>query len=199
MAVEKGERVTIERHGRILAEIVQPSAKRVPKFRTLKGAVQMTEEQILETMHRMTDDQIDSFSTRALLIESSPGHDGAVCGGGSFRRGVHAEGSAFARASGDSTHGQSGFFPRDRDQGEQGLTRLTREHMEKLIFDLELTVLPLIAEHSFQVRLIECDSACLRHCHCRDRSRVSKVQRASCDLVVPGARAPRRRLTLKED
>jgi prevent-host-death family protein len=30
-AVEKGERVTIERHGRIIAEIVKPSAKRVPK------------------------------------------------------------------------------------------------------------------------------------------------------------------------
>ncbi len=29
-AVEKGERVTIERHGHIIAEIVKPSAKKTP-------------------------------------------------------------------------------------------------------------------------------------------------------------------------
>jgi antitoxin (DNA-binding transcriptional repressor) of toxin-antitoxin stability system len=39
-AVEKGERVTIERHGHIIAEIVKPSARRVPSFGTLKGIVQ---------------------------------------------------------------------------------------------------------------------------------------------------------------
>jgi PIN domain nuclease of toxin-antitoxin system len=36
-------------------------------------------------------------------------------------------------------------------KANKGLTRLTREHMEKLVVDLELTVLPLIAEHSFQL------------------------------------------------
>lgn len=44
-AVARGERVTIERHGQIIAEIVKPSAKRVPNFGTLKGAVRMTPEQ----------------------------------------------------------------------------------------------------------------------------------------------------------
>jgi prevent-host-death family protein len=60
-AVEKGERVTIERHGHTIAEIVQPSPSRVPKFGTLKGAVQMTAEQILEATRPMTDDEVDSF------------------------------------------------------------------------------------------------------------------------------------------
>jgi PIN domain nuclease of toxin-antitoxin system len=36
-------------------------------------------------------------------------------------------------------------------KANKGLTPLTREHMEKLVVDLELTVLPLIAEHSFQL------------------------------------------------
>jgi PIN domain nuclease of toxin-antitoxin system len=33
----------------------------------------------------------------------------------------------------------------------KGLTPLTREHIEKLIFDLDLTILPLTAEHSLQL------------------------------------------------
>jgi antitoxin (DNA-binding transcriptional repressor) of toxin-antitoxin stability system len=60
-AVEKGERVTIERHGRIIAEIVKPSAKRVPKFGTLKRAVRMTEEQFQEATRPMTTEEVDAF------------------------------------------------------------------------------------------------------------------------------------------
>ena len=33
-------------------------------------------------------------------------------------------------------------------KANRGLTPLTREHIEKLIFDLNLTILPLTAEHS---------------------------------------------------
>lgn len=47
-AVEQGERVTIERHGHIIAEIVKPSAKKVPKFGTLRGIVHMTPQQFHE-------------------------------------------------------------------------------------------------------------------------------------------------------
>jgi PIN domain nuclease of toxin-antitoxin system len=36
-------------------------------------------------------------------------------------------------------------------KANKGLTPLTRAHIEKLIFDLDLTVLPLIAEHSFRL------------------------------------------------
>jgi PIN domain nuclease of toxin-antitoxin system len=36
-------------------------------------------------------------------------------------------------------------------KANKGLTALTREHIEKLIFDLDLTVLPLTAEHSFKL------------------------------------------------
>lgn len=36
-------------------------------------------------------------------------------------------------------------------KANKGLTRLTREHIEKLISDLDLTVLPLTAEHSFKL------------------------------------------------
>jgi PIN domain nuclease of toxin-antitoxin system len=36
-------------------------------------------------------------------------------------------------------------------KANKGLTRLTRIHLEKLVFDLDLTVLPLIPEHSFQL------------------------------------------------
>lgn len=44
-AVEKGERVAIERNGQIIAEIVSPSKKKAPKFGTLKGIVHMDPEQ----------------------------------------------------------------------------------------------------------------------------------------------------------
>lgn len=36
-------------------------------------------------------------------------------------------------------------------KANKGLTPLTREHVEKLIFDLDLTILPLTAEHSLQL------------------------------------------------
>lgn len=36
-------------------------------------------------------------------------------------------------------------------KANKGLTPLTREHIEKLIFDLDLTILPLIAEHSYKL------------------------------------------------
>lgn len=60
-AVEKGERVTIERHGHIIAEIVKPDAKRVPKFGTLKGIVHMKPDQFHEATRPMTDEEVDSF------------------------------------------------------------------------------------------------------------------------------------------
>jgi len=60
-AVEKGERVTIQRHGRIIAEIVKPSAKRAPKFGTLRGVVQMSAEQFQEATRPMTDKEVDEF------------------------------------------------------------------------------------------------------------------------------------------
>lgn len=60
-AVEKGERVTIERHGHVIAEIVKPSAKRLPKFGTLKGVLHMTPEQFHEATRPMTDDEADAF------------------------------------------------------------------------------------------------------------------------------------------
>ncbi len=60
-AVEKGERVTIERHGHVIAEIVKPSAKKVPKFGTLKDVVHMTREQFYEATRPMTDEEVDAF------------------------------------------------------------------------------------------------------------------------------------------
>ena len=36
-------------------------------------------------------------------------------------------------------------------KANKGLTPLTREHIGKLIFDLDLTVLPLSAEHTFRL------------------------------------------------
>jgi prevent-host-death family protein len=60
-AVEKGERVTIERHGHIIAEIVKPAAKRAPKFGTLKGVVHMSPEQFHEATRPMTDEEADAF------------------------------------------------------------------------------------------------------------------------------------------
>jgi antitoxin (DNA-binding transcriptional repressor) of toxin-antitoxin stability system len=60
-AVERGERVMIERHGRIIAEIVKPSPKRVPSFGTLKGVVQMTPEQFREATRPMTEEEVDAF------------------------------------------------------------------------------------------------------------------------------------------
>ncbi len=60
-AVEQGERVTICRHGRVIAEIVQPSAKRVPTFGTLKGVVRMTPEQFDEATRPMTAEEAEAF------------------------------------------------------------------------------------------------------------------------------------------
>lgn len=36
-------------------------------------------------------------------------------------------------------------------KANKGMTPLTKEHIETLIFDLDLTVLPMIAEHSFRL------------------------------------------------
>lgn len=60
-AVEKGARVTIERHGHIIAEVVKPSVKKAPEFGTLKGIVQMTPEQFREATRPMTDQEVDAF------------------------------------------------------------------------------------------------------------------------------------------
>lgn len=61
MAVENGERVTIERHGRVIAEIVRPSARKIPKFGTLKDAVHMTPEQFEAATRAMSDKEVDAF------------------------------------------------------------------------------------------------------------------------------------------
>ena len=63
MAVEKGERVTIERHGHIIAEVVKPSVKKIPQFGTLKGIVGMTPKQFQEATRPMTDEEVDAFLT----------------------------------------------------------------------------------------------------------------------------------------
>jgi antitoxin (DNA-binding transcriptional repressor) of toxin-antitoxin stability system len=60
-AVERGERVTIERHGHIIAEIVKPTLKKVPNFGTLKGVLQMTPEQFREATRPMTDEEVDAL------------------------------------------------------------------------------------------------------------------------------------------
>jgi len=60
-AVEKGERVTIDRHGRAIAELVQPSVKKVPKFGTLKGIVQMTPDQFDKATRPMAAQETEAF------------------------------------------------------------------------------------------------------------------------------------------
>lgn len=60
-AVEKGEQVTIERHGHVIAKIVKASAKNIPKFGTLKGIVHMTPEQFHEATRPMSDEEVDAF------------------------------------------------------------------------------------------------------------------------------------------
>jgi len=60
-AVEQGERVSIRRHGRVIAELVQPSARRVPKFGSLKGLVQMTSEQFGEATRPMTAEEAEAI------------------------------------------------------------------------------------------------------------------------------------------
>lgn len=58
-AVEQG-RVSIRRHGRVIAELVQPSARRKPKFGTLRGLVQMTPEQFREATRPMTAEEAEA-------------------------------------------------------------------------------------------------------------------------------------------
>lgn len=60
-AVEQGERVSIQRHGRVIAELVQPSARRAPRFGTLRGIVNMTPEQVREATRPMTEEEADAF------------------------------------------------------------------------------------------------------------------------------------------
>ncbi len=61
IAVENGERVSIERHGHIVAEIVQPSGSKVPKFGTLQGVIEMTPEQFRNATRPMTDEEAGAF------------------------------------------------------------------------------------------------------------------------------------------
>jgi len=60
-AVERGERISIRRHGRIIAELVQPSARRAPQFGTLKESVPMTPERFCEATRPMTAEEADWF------------------------------------------------------------------------------------------------------------------------------------------
>jgi antitoxin (DNA-binding transcriptional repressor) of toxin-antitoxin stability system len=60
-AVEKGEQVSIRRHGRVIAELVQPSTRRAPKFGTLNGLVPMTQEQVDEATSPMTAEEAEAF------------------------------------------------------------------------------------------------------------------------------------------
>jgi antitoxin (DNA-binding transcriptional repressor) of toxin-antitoxin stability system len=53
-AVAQGERVSIRRYGRVIAELVQPASRRAPKFGALKGLVPMTPEQFREATRPMT-------------------------------------------------------------------------------------------------------------------------------------------------
>ena len=61
-AVEEGERVTIQRYGHIIAEIVKQSTKRIPRFGTLKDTIQMTPEQFQEATRPMTEEEVDAFT-----------------------------------------------------------------------------------------------------------------------------------------
>ena len=60
-AVEQGERVAIRRHGKVIAELVQPSVRRPPKFGTLKGLVRMTPEQVHQATRPMTETEAQAF------------------------------------------------------------------------------------------------------------------------------------------
>lgn len=60
-AVEQGERVSIRRHGRVIAELVQPSVNRAPKFGTLKAVLPMTPEQVDEATRPMTAEEAEEF------------------------------------------------------------------------------------------------------------------------------------------
>lgn len=60
-AVENGERVTIRRRGRAIAELVPPEARKQPKFGTLKGIVEMTDEQFYQATRAMTREEADGF------------------------------------------------------------------------------------------------------------------------------------------
>ncbi len=60
-AVEQGERASIRRYGRVIAELVQPTSRRAPKFGTLKGLVPMTPEQFYEATRPMTEDECEAI------------------------------------------------------------------------------------------------------------------------------------------
>lgn len=61
-AVEKGERVTIFRHGRPVVDIVPATGeRRGPKFGTMRGILHMTSEQFTEATRPMTEEEADSF------------------------------------------------------------------------------------------------------------------------------------------
>ncbi|HWE53608.1 MAG TPA: type II toxin-antitoxin system prevent-host-death family antitoxin [Bryobacteraceae bacterium] len=67
-AVERGERVVIERHGHAIAEIVQPSAAIIPKFGTLKGVVHYDAETVRRSDASDDRRRDRRLSERALLI-----------------------------------------------------------------------------------------------------------------------------------
>ena len=59
--VERGERVTLRRHGRVIAELVQPAVRRAARFGTLRGVVRMTPEQVHDATRPMTEAEADAF------------------------------------------------------------------------------------------------------------------------------------------
>ena len=61
MAVERGERVTIQRHGHVIAEIVTPSVRRAPKFGTLRDLVRMSPEQFHAATRPMNDEEVEAY------------------------------------------------------------------------------------------------------------------------------------------
>ena len=58
-AVEKGERVTICRHGKPVVDLVQTQGERkAPEFGTLKGKIKIFDP---DWARPMTDDEVDAF------------------------------------------------------------------------------------------------------------------------------------------
>ena len=61
VTVEKGERVTIARYGRIIAEIAKPAQRKTPMFGTLRNIVCMAPEQFEAATRPMTDQEAEAF------------------------------------------------------------------------------------------------------------------------------------------
>lgn len=145
-AVERGERISIRRHGCVVAQLVQPSFRRAPISGTLKGLVRMTPKQFRQaTRPQSLRRSLRGAVELRLLLDTTAVHIAAGVSDSALTPWLQRlleEPDLVLLLSLTS-------FLAVAIKANRGLTPLTRQHLETLAYGLSFTVLPITAAHSF--------------------------------------------------